>query len=115
MRRHFYTPDYLCDEFTLCSEVFSYGDTPEHGHGINIAYAISIVYVLASSFIPWPCSTRTTDSLDVIVPKAIRNCFYNGAVTWNGLTNTIRESEDLVTFKSKYIILNHKYHERTIS
>ena len=69
-------PDYLCDEITRCSEVFNY-------------------------------LTRSANSLNVIVPRANKNCFkksfsYNGAITWNGLANSKREAEDLITFKSKY-------------
>ena len=52
-------------------------------------------------------STRSTDTLDVMVPTVKRNVFkksfeYNGAVVWNSIPDFIRRSKDLISFKVQY-------------
>ena len=52
-------------------------------------------------------NTRSTTTLNVLVPTVNRNVFkksfaYNGAITWNAIPDFIRRAEDLPTFKVLY-------------
>ena len=73
---HGIAPNYLSDQVTLLSEVSPY-------------------------------NTRRANSLDVIVPTVNKSIFkrslsYNGAIIWNSIPDSIRNADDLQSFKLKY-------------
>ena len=69
-------PNYLCDQFSLVSDVNLY-------------------------------NTRSTNTLDVIVPTVNNNVFkkslaYNGARVWNALPDFVRRANNIPHFKNLY-------------
>ena len=69
-------PDYLCDEVTLCSEVFNYKTRSANSRDVIV-----------------PRANKTSFK---------KSFSYHGAVTWNQLPSFIRDSEDILEFKAKY-------------
>ena len=70
-------PHYLCDQISLIADTYN------------------------------RYSTRSTNTMDVVVPMVNRSVFkrsfiYNGALTWNALPDFIRRANSISHFKTLY-------------